>query len=321
MRRTALLGVCAAWLVGVSGTAFAGERGSIAKSLGELRWGMGQSEVVATLIEKIESSYADEIAKTRMTPKETDVRRRMKAEVADLRAGHVTFNGSPTRWDNTFLEGEFTHGNGESLVTYADASSRNFYFFIDGKLWKWVKAFDQPTFSGKDFDDFSRFVRDRFGGGNVKRGARTPQGNAARFVEVTDSKTRLRAFDRIGGDRSFALVFEDKGTIGRLASLRKNHGRSGSSRGDDREVASHDENEGSGSAPVGRFGDRRSVSAHEEQHQESESEWRQRRERESREARAHQQEQHARRQQEQRGRTLDGLAGMNDSDPLSGFGQ
>jgi hypothetical protein len=316
MRSATFFGVFGAVMVCLATSASAGERDSVGATLGKLRWGMGQSDVVATVIAKIENSYADDIQRTRMTPAETDVRNRMRAEIADLRGGHVTFDGSRNRWDGTYLAGEFTHGNGESLVTYADATSRNFYFFINGKFWKWIKAFDQPTFSGKDFDDFSGFVRGRFGRGSEKRGARTPQGNSVRFVEMSEGNTRMRAYDRIGGDRSFALVFEDKGTIGKLASLRSNRSRSGNS--DDRAVASNDHTEAN-DGESSRFGDRRSIGDDQAPHQETEAEYRERSQREIREAREHQAEQHTRGQAVQRGRTLDGLAGMNDSDPLSGF--
>lgn len=316
MRSTAFFGVFSALMVSLAGTASAGERDSVSGTLGRLRWGMGQSEVVATVIAKIENSYADDIQRTRMTPAETEVRNRMRAEIADLRAGHVTFDGSRNRWDGTYLAGEFTHGNGESLVTYADSSSRNFYFFIDGKFWKWIKAFDQPMFSGKDFGDFSGFVRGRFGRGSEKQGARTPQGNSVRFLEISEGNTRMRAFDRIGGDRSFALVFEDKGTIGKLASLRSNRGGTTGNRAVASNERRSDDNEDSG-----RFGDRRSIGGDQTPHQETEGEYRARSQRENREARERQEEQHARGQEARRGRTLDGLAGMNDSDPLSGFGQ
>jgi len=318
MRSTAFFGVFGVLMVALAGTASAGEHDSVSGTLGKLRWGMSQTEVVSTVIAKIENSYADDIQRTRMTPAETEVRNRMRAEIADLRSGHVTFDGSQRRWDTTYLAGEFTHGNGESLVTYADASSRNFYFFINGKFWKWIKAFDQPTFSGKDFGDFAGFVRGRFGRGSEKRGARTPQGSSVRFIEISEGNTRMRAFDRIGGDRSFALVFEDKGTIGKLASLRSNRTRGGSSGGGSATASAQatDDDGSTGS----RFGDRRSIGDDNAPHAETEAEYRARSERETRAARERQAEEHQRGQEVRRGRTLDGLAGMNDSDPLSGFG-
>lgn len=321
MHRFAFVGLLSVLLVSSTGTAFAGGD-SIGKSLGKLRWGMSQTEAVATLLEKIEESHAEDIRRTRMTPAETEVRRQMKAEISDLRSGHVMFNGSPTRWDGTFLEGEFTHNNNESMVTYQDGSSRNFYFFINGKLWKWIKAFDQPTFNGKSFNDFAKFVRGRFGSGSAKRGPRTPHGNAVQYLELSAGGTRLRAFDRLGGDRSFALVFEDKGTVSRLASLRTNRGRS-NNRGDDRQVASRESrgSEQSAENTSSRFGDRRSINTHETQRQETEAEYRERARREREAARDHQRDEHARRQEAQRGRSLEGLAAIAEDDPLAGFGQ
>ena len=63
----------------------------------------------------------------------------------------LVFRGTSTGWDVSFLRGEFTHGNDESMLVMRDENSQNFYFFFGGKLWKWYKAFDAEVFAAGDF--------------------------------------------------------------------------------------------------------------------------------------------------------------------------
>ena len=55
---------------------------------------------------------------------------RPRDELGKLKSSAVDFNGKKTGWDVSFLKGEFTHHNGESMLSVSENSSENYYFFI-----------------------------------------------------------------------------------------------------------------------------------------------------------------------------------------------
>jgi hypothetical protein len=97
------------------------------------------------------------------------------------------------------------------MLVVRDANSQNFYFFDDGKLYKWYKAFDAAVFPSGNFGVFAATVQKRFGkakeGGDAKR----------KFLQWQDKNTQLRAVDESGFYGFYCLVFEEKDTAERLA--------------------------------------------------------------------------------------------------------
>jgi len=102
-----------------------------------------------------------------------DVGQAAREEVDAIRKGAVEFDGRSTGWDVSFLKGEFSQGNDESMIVVRDVNSQNFYFFIGGKLWKWYKAFDAAVFPADNFAAFGSAVQRKFG--DDKRDTLTPQ--------------------------------------------------------------------------------------------------------------------------------------------------
>jgi hypothetical protein len=96
-----------------------------------------------------------------------------------------------------------------------DQNSQNYYFFINGKLWKWYKAFSADVFQGKSFDQFAQAVQGRYGEGHVKKGD-----GGQRWLEWQDTGTALRAVDNNQFYGFYCLVFEHKDTVRRLGDLR-----------------------------------------------------------------------------------------------------
>src|SRR5690606_13720203 len=95
-------------------------------------------------------------------------------------------------------------------------------FFIQGRLWKWYKAFDASVFQGQPFEQFARAVQGRFGNAVERTGHLIENGPEHHWLEWQDRTTRLRAVDQTRFYGFYCLVFEDKGTLGRLASMRTN---------------------------------------------------------------------------------------------------
>jgi hypothetical protein len=194
----------------------------ISKSMGDLKWGISKDELQKSLIDKVKEHYKPLVAKTRDAVEEDRLRQAATSEMKRIKDSFVEFKGTSTGWDVSFLKGEFTHGNDESMLVMRDQNSQNFYFFMNGKLWKWYKAFDAEVFPADSFATFAGSVQRRFGPAKEARGELIPGSGERHWLEWQDDGSRLRAVDQTDFYGFYCLVFEQKSTVANLAQLRTN---------------------------------------------------------------------------------------------------
>lgn len=192
----------------------------IAKAMGELKWGMSREQVLEYFTNGIRDRYKPLLAKATGALEEDKLRARMRDELGKVKSSVVDFNGKKTGADVSFLKGEFTHHNGESMFKVTEEGSENYYFFIQNKLWKWFKAFDASAFEGKSFEQFGDAIQTRYGKSQVREGEATHGGGKQKWLEWQDGETRLRAVDNKQFYGFYCLVFEDKATLRKLPQLR-----------------------------------------------------------------------------------------------------
>jgi hypothetical protein len=191
----------------------------LAKSMGDLKWGADREAVIKMFTDKIREKYKPLIAKATDAMKEDKLRGAMRDELGKVRSSVTEFNGSKTGWDASFLKAEFAHNNGESLFVVADDNSQNYYFFANGKLYKWYKAFSAEAFSGKKFDQFATALQGRFGKAAERTGDLGM--GKTKWLEWQDGNTRARAVDNNQFYGFYSLVFEEKSTANKLAEIHK----------------------------------------------------------------------------------------------------
>lgn len=169
MKRTSvgLLVVSLAVAIAAPAAAAPAKANSIAGVMGNLRWGMNERDV-----------------KTALRPRIKD-----KSALSALESSYVEFTGS-TRWDRTPVAEEYTSGNEESMLGYKDADgSENYYFFIGGQLWKWVKYYPASAFGGSDFEKFSSRSKPV----SVRASAKRPRSTRARATATRCSSISTAA--------------------------------------------------------------------------------------------------------------------------------
>jgi hypothetical protein len=318
MKRTQHVGLLVVSLVALVSwpvLAQAGSGGSvIAKSLGNVRWGMSPLELKTALKGKLKD----------------------KGQQRALESSYVEFNGSRTRWDSSPVAEEYTHGNDEAMLNFTESDgSENYYFFIGGQLWKWVKLYPTSSFGGRDYKGFAKKVKARFGTGYDKQGeVNSGTGFSYKFVEFLDRETRLRAVDKSESQNQFALVFESMGTVRSLSALRSNTTRRATNKRAaavaksdardraDEPSASRSKGKSGGSAQPSTFtlasNKQRSLFGDDNQG-ESASDYQARKQRVVEQERSKQRRQHERTEEQKKGKILDELAGVDDDDPLSGM--
>jgi hypothetical protein len=192
----------------------------ISEAMTGIKWGMSREDLIKQSTTKIKEKYRPLIAKTKDAVEEDRLRQEARQELDAIKKGTVDFDGRSTGWDVSFLKGEFTQNNNESMLVVRDGNSQNFYFFIEGKLWKWYKAFDAAVFPAGNFGVFAATLEKRFGDG--KEG----EAGKRKWLQWQDKATQLRAVDETDFYGFYCLVFEEKATVDQLAKLRTNSGES-----------------------------------------------------------------------------------------------
>jgi len=192
----------------------------IAEALVDVKWGMSRDDLVKKLTDKLKEKYRPLLGKTKDAVQEDRLRQQARQELDAIKKSVTEFDGRSTGWDVSFLKGEFTQNNDESMVVQRDANSQNFYFFINGKLWKWFKAFDASVFPADNFNMFAGAVQRRFGPAKDAQGEIRPGEGARHWLEWQDKTSRLKAVDQTDFYGFYCLVFEEKATLDNLARLR-----------------------------------------------------------------------------------------------------
>jgi len=194
---TVVLGVGVAQAEGKKEKGKAGKEAKIAnspaivESMGDLKWGMSKDDLLGKLTDKIKEKYRPLVAKTKSAVEEDRLRGKAKEEMRAIRDSYVEFSGKSTGWDVSFLKGEFTHNNDESMLVMRDENSQNFYFFFGGRLWKWYKAFDAAVFKAGDFSGFAGSVQRRFGEATDMHGQGEDGAGERHWLEWQDEASRL----------------------------------------------------------------------------------------------------------------------------------
>ncbi len=190
----------------------------IAQELGQLRWGLTHEQVIDYFRQTIRAEYLPRMKNLGQIEQFHLVEQR-DAEIQRLVDTYVVFDGTPEhrRWDTSFIGDEYTHNNNESmLVKEDDRGNREFFFFINDRLWKRVQA---RNTNGAEINlaSFGTSLERLFGPGR-----RVMDGPRLVTIEWHDDHTRLHIVDATRFYNAFCLVYEDVATVAQLGNLRRN---------------------------------------------------------------------------------------------------
>src|SRR6185312_14295275 len=129
---------------------------------------------------EIASEYGAALSKAK-GGEQDKLKSQLKAAQGEVDRSLVSFDGGKSRWDNSPVAGEFQNGNQESMMVSKDISGTSYYFFLDGKLWKYIRVLDKSA-AGGDYKKFSKYVEDKFGKGRAKKGEVTPGQGETQFI-------------------------------------------------------------------------------------------------------------------------------------------
>jgi len=291
-----------------------GNAQAIGKAMGNLRWGMSDTDVSRIVKGRIAAQYGEKIKKAKGSEK-ASLERELSAKQKAV-GGVFEFSGKRSRWDNSPIAGEFGYGTDETMLMVDDGESENYYFFLEGRLWKWVKLYPTSNFGGKSFSKFSGAIEKKFGKGYKKESELNGSSKKYTFLEFLDRNSRLRAVDRSDDANKYSLVFEEMATVRQIAQLRptskKAPARLATADDEEEEVAAKPEKAEKTEKQ------RRSVFG-EDNADESEDNYEARKNEMIAKKREQQRKAYEREQEMKKGKALDSLQGVDDDDPLAGM--
>ena len=200
---------------------------SLASMMNGLRWGMNHADVTKMFNENggvIWKDYDAKLAKARVGPEMTAIEAERESAKQAFSRSFIEFKDVPTGYDATGIRGEYTYRNRESLMWITrEGKPKRYFFFINDRLWK---MYDEVPLTetgalGKSYIDAVNKMNAQLGASGRIQGADADKGIAATTVDWKDGSSHLRVTDRTS-DRLAAVVLEDNGTLGNLASLRPN---------------------------------------------------------------------------------------------------
>jgi hypothetical protein len=189
---------------------------AIGKALGAFQWGMSKADLIKLLKAQIRAEFEQRIKIERDIMRQDALYQEAQDRARRISENLVSFDGQKTGWDVSPIASEFTHGNREEMLVVTGTRSRDMYFFIQGKLWKWFRELP-PDLGGADSEETLGAISARFGAGKPQRERRDESSGTYPGTTWSDGTTRVTALRR-GSD--VCLIFEDLQTLEHLAVLR-----------------------------------------------------------------------------------------------------
>lgn len=189
----------------------------IEKALGELRWGLSKADVVKLLKARVRVEFEQRVKVERDILRQDSLYREAQERAQRVSENYVSFDGQKTGWDVSPIRAEFTHGNRESMMVVTGNGSRDLYFFIQDKLWKWYRELTPAPGEAQDPDRTLAALEQRLGPGKTQKERRSESNMTLPGKSWTDGTTRVTTLRR-GNDA--CVVYEDLATLSQLGVLR-----------------------------------------------------------------------------------------------------
>lgn len=198
------------------------ETDQLGQDLGSIEWGWNREQFIQHFRDQFREEYRPRIARATGAIEEDRLRYEMNDRIRLVRESWFEFDGRVSGYDQSFLRTEYTHNNQEAMVRIQQPQAADdYYFFIQGRLWKWYRAFKGDTFAGVDFDTVAAAFEQRYGPGTRREGARIEEGPVEQWIEWHDDTTNARVMNT-SSYGFYVLVLEDRATAQRIDTLRPN---------------------------------------------------------------------------------------------------
>lgn len=194
--------------------------------LGDIKWGDSKQDVIKKIKDK-------EMARLREDKKITSDAILMQKERKDLLDRVATAEKSYARlegdtgYEVSVIADEYSTNNGESFFRMKDKVAQRFYFFIDGRFYKLVVAYNASYVQGVPFESFVGSSVKKYGRPAVAEYDTIRQKEQLALVVWEDPETTLGVKNKKELFDTYTMVFTDRQTVKRLEANNRKFGGSG----------------------------------------------------------------------------------------------
>ncbi len=190
---------------------------AITEQMAGLPWGMHYKTIIKQFEKKIRDSFKEDLANAGGAVEEDRIRSKMMREVSAMKKSYVVFDGKRTGLEGVLVGEEFTHNNGESMLSWDAGKFVEYLFFFNGRFWKRMRTFRKDSLQGNiTFEIYKDTLVNRFGDGRENRN------DSAELVEIKwmNEDTYMVARDKSGFYGVFCLLFTARVSEDNLDKLR-----------------------------------------------------------------------------------------------------
>jgi hypothetical protein len=187
---------------------------AIEQALGALQWGMSKADLIKLLKAEIRAEFERRIKTERDIMRQDAIYQESRERAQRLGENFVSFEGAKSGWDVSPIAVEFKRDNREAMLVVTGKGTRDMYFFIQGKLWKWYREIDREAV---DEANSTEALKLRFGAGKPQQDRRDNSDVPYPGMTWSDATTRVTSLLR-GAET--CLIFEDLRTLENLNKLR-----------------------------------------------------------------------------------------------------
>lgn len=187
-----------------------------------LAWGMSPKQVAEVVDKVLDEDYKPIYQKTSPGTNMKSLDAQVIEDKSTFRRSRIDFGKLPTGVDSTPLKGEYTYLNKESMMSLTRNGQTRHFFFIQDKLWKVIDEIKLAEGSpyGKTMAEAAVKLTKVHGVPGRLLEADYEKGRNATEIDWKDAVTHMRVIER--GETAIAIAYEDRATLGNLASLRPN---------------------------------------------------------------------------------------------------
>ncbi|MDH5673249.1 MAG: hypothetical protein OEZ06_13930 [Myxococcales bacterium] len=191
---------------------------AVRTALGELRWGMSKKELLSIFKARLRAEYDERIKRELDVVRQDALYQAARQKYDAIKRGFVIFDGAKTGWDVSPIAGEFRHKSHEAMLVVQAEGSRDYYFFINNRLWKWYRELNPAAHAGADFQSVAEAMQGAFGPASVDDLARAEGSTPLPTAFWQNEQTRVSVLSR---GAATCVVFESQRTLAALPILRK----------------------------------------------------------------------------------------------------
>lgn len=219
-------------LVALSTSAFAkgkktapASQAQLKEVLGDINWGDTKTDV----LNKIKKREMDRLREDKKIASDALLMQKERKDLMDRIAvaekSYTRLEGD-TGYEVSVIGDEYSSNNGESFFRMKDKVAQRFYFFIDGKFYKLVVAYNASYVQGIPFESFVGSSVKKYGRPAVAEYDTIRQKEQLSLVSWEDPETTLNVKNKRELFDTYTMVFIDRQTVKRLEATNRKFGGS-----------------------------------------------------------------------------------------------